>query len=153
MKNLAKTVLAAAGVLFLAGATTSTIAIAEEQLGNGNSTLMSYAPQASFDDGRFGQFDFDGALRDQGHEHELNDAWLGMSAYSSDGRYVGYIEDAILDENGYVTELVVGTPEGNIAVQLEAKYAELQEDRVNLAITGSEFASILTDGQVVSALQ
>lgn len=36
---------------------------------------LSYAPQNTFNDERFAQFDIE---NDDYYEHELNDAWLGM---------------------------------------------------------------------------
>ena len=126
---------------------------AEENTFNPLSNLMSYAPEQSNENERFKQFNFDSEIANYDDEHELNDAWLGISAYSNEGEYVGYIEDAILDHQGNVVELIIGSPESNVSVQLEMKYAELEEDRVNLNLTENEFASILVNGVEVSALQ
>ena len=42
-------------------------------------------------------------------EHELNDAWMGMSVQTIDGKNAGYISDAILDVDGVVETVVVTT--------------------------------------------
>lgn len=151
MRKLIKEIIATTAIVLLVASPNFAPAFAGDMSKPFGSNLMSYAPQPGFDEGRFGQFDF--SYSEHEDEHELNDAWLGISVYSSEGKYVGYVEDAMLEANGAVKELVIGTPEGNTAVQLSSEYAELEGDKVNLEITEYEFASILTNGQVVSSLQ
>ncbi|QKV17139.1 hypothetical protein [Oricola thermophila] len=62
-------------------------------------------------------------------EHELNDAWMGMTAVSADGVVLGYVSDAFVAGDGSLVELVI-EPSGEAgapatAVHLPAQFAEL----------------------------
>lgn len=149
MNTFYKSFLTTAFTALLTISAIETPANAADQGNSYSSSLLGYAPQEKFDDGRFGQFNFDSIQPEFDEEHELNDAWLGLSAYSNDGNYIGYIDDAILDSDGNVVEIVVSPPQGGTAVQLQIQYATLEEDRVTLKLTGTQFASILTNGEVV----
>lgn len=71
-------------------------------------------------------------------EHEMNDAWMGMSVFSADGVNLGYVSDAFIDEDGVLDELVV-EPAGDDSplfapVTVPARYASLDLDRVTLSL-------------------
>ena len=149
MNKFYKSFLTTAFTALLTISAIETPANAADQAKPNLGSLLGYAPQEKFDDGRFGQFNFNDTQPEFDEEHELNDAWLGLSAYSRDGAYIGYIDDAILDDEGNVVEIVVSPPQGGTAVQLQIEYATLKEDRVTLKLTGTQFASILTNGEVV----
>ncbi|WP_193176437.1 PRC-barrel domain-containing protein [Oricola nitratireducens] len=92
---------------------------------------------------------FGGALdgvfsRDQ--EHELNDAWMGMTAVSSDGVVLGYVTDAFINEDGSVDEIVIA-PAGDggalsTAVYVPASYAELGGESVHVALDARAVARL-----------
>jgi sporulation protein YlmC with PRC-barrel domain len=108
---------------------------------------LSYAPQGSNLDERFSQFEFE---ESEYAEHELNDSWLGMPAYSSDGERIGYIKDAYLDEYGYVTEIIVGLHESQDIVEIKGKYAELTDDKVQFELSTTQIASLANQNELAS---
>ena len=109
---------------------------------------LSYAPTSSFDESRFSQFELESS---EYGEHELNDAWLGMPAYSSDGKLVGYIEDAFIDNEGYVSEVVVGLNGTEVALEIDAEFAELTDELVKFEISQRKFAELANGNQLASA--
>lgn len=78
------------------------------------------------------------------HEHELNDAWMGMNVRTADGKDVGYITDAILDENG-VIDVVVVTPtdesELRQAMVVGANFVILEATSVTVDMTLNTLAA------------
>ena len=150
---MTKTAFAATAIAILLSGTAMIAPTHAENNTGTQGNLMSYAPETKFDDGRFGLFNFDAEPMEYGEEHELNDMWLGLSAYSKDGEYVGSIEDAILDDEGNVIELVVAPPNGDVSVQLQVDYADLGQDRVTLDLSRNDFASILNDGELVVSMR
>jgi len=142
MDRITITTAALAAVMF-SGAMSSVPAFAEDINTSQNSQMLNYAPQESMNTDRFSQFDFGAAPDGYTDDHELNDSWLGMSAYSSDGKYLGYVEDALLNHNGEVAELIVGSENSQISVQLGSDYAELSHDKVTLSLSKKEYARII----------
>ena len=108
---------------------------------------LAYAPEGSFNDERFSQFEFE---VDEYGEHELNDAWLGMPAYSSNGELIGYIEDAFLDENGYVTEIIVGLNNYQGIVEIKAEFAELDDEKVQFELSNKQIAALAGKNELAS---
>lgn len=108
---------------------------------------LSYAPQGSNLDERFSQFEFE---ESEYAEHELNDSWLGMPAYSSNGERIGYIQDAYLDEDGYVTEIIVGLHESQGIVEIKGEYAELTEEKVQFELSTTQIASLASRNELAS---
>lgn len=79
-------------------------------------------------------------------EHELNDAWLGMSVVSQEGVNIGYVTDAFIDEQGFLDELVV-IPAGSNEILAEpvyvpARFAKLGNTAVNLTLTVDALATL-----------
>lgn len=108
---------------------------------------LSYAPEGNFNDERFGQFDFE---TEDYAEHELNDAWLGMPVHSSNGSLIGYINDAIIDANGDVEQVIIGLNEQQTIVEIKAEYAELTNDRVQLELSNRQVAALVTSNKLAS---
>jgi len=102
----------------------------------GQKIEMAYAPQNTPLDDRFDQFESEEEL------HELNDAWLGMPAYSSDGKQIGFVEDAYLDHEGYVSELLVSIKGKRFAVYVDGKYAELTDAEVGIDLPATTIAGL-----------
>jgi hypothetical protein len=92
---------------------------------------------------RFGAFDSMFAGED---EHELNDAWMGMTAVSSDGAILGYVTDAFIGEDGEIDELVITPAQGDgplkTPVYLPAQLAELGDAAVRIAIDARAVAQL-----------
>ncbi|MCB1422108.1 MAG: PRC-barrel domain-containing protein [Nitratireductor sp.] len=97
---------------------------------------LAYAPEAKALDNRFEQFE------DFEEEHELNDAWLGMPVHSAEGELIGFVEDAYLDANGDVEELLVSLSDQNYAVYIDAGKTELTESEVAVALPASTIAGL-----------
>lgn len=102
----------------------------------GKSIELAYAPQNTPLEERFGQFESEEEL------HELNDAWLGMPAFSKEGKQIGFIEDAYLDDNGEVTELLVSISGRNFAVYVDGRYAELSDTQVGIDLPATTIAEL-----------
>ncbi len=108
---------------------------------------LSYAPEGSNLDERFSQFQFE---TDEYAEHELNDAWLGMPAYSNEGTIIGYIEDAFIDDEGYVTEIIVGLNENQGIVEINGEYAELTDEKVQFELSNTQIAALAGKNKLAS---
>ena len=108
---------------------------------------LSYAPQGSKHDERFSQFQFN---TDEYAEHELNDAWLGMPAYSSDGKLIGYIEDALLNTNGDIEEIIVGLNENQGFVEIKGEFAELSDENVQFNLSNKQIATLISKTELAS---
>jgi len=108
---------------------------------------LAYAPDGGIDDERFSQFELE---TDEYYEHELNDAWLGMPAYSSNGTLVGYIDDAILDDNGEVTQIIVGLNGGNAYVEIGGEFAKLDSEKVQFELSNTQIAELETTGELAA---
>ncbi len=102
----------------------------------GQKIEMAYAPQNAPLDERFDAFDSEEEL------HELNDAWLGMPAHDKSGKLIGFVEDAFLDEEGYVSELLVSIKGKRFAVYVDGKYAELTDTKVGIDLPASTIAGL-----------
>ncbi|TCD15302.1 PRC-barrel domain-containing protein [Oricola cellulosilytica] len=110
--------------------------------------VMAYAdPSPERFDGRFGG----SAAPEQEYfsheeEHELNDAWLGMTVVSQEGVNIGYVTDAFLDEQGLVESLVVIPGDSNAIlgepVYVPARFAKLGNTAVNLTLTVGALATL-----------
>lgn len=108
---------------------------------------LSYAPEGSNLDQRFSQFEFE---ESDYAEHELNDAWLGMPAYSKSGQLIGYIDDAFLDEEGYVTEIIVGLNDDQGIVEIKGEYAELTDEKVQFELSTTQIAALAKENRLAS---
>jgi hypothetical protein len=107
----------------------------------GSKIELAYAAQPTLQDNRFEQFD----EANEEEMHELNDAWLGMPVRSSDGKLAGYVEDAYLDANGDVNEILVGLSGRNYGVYVSAARAELTDTEVMVSLTNSAIANLKRD--------
>jgi len=114
---------------------------------NARLEALSYAPEGSPQDERFSQFELE---TDEYYEHELNDAWLGMPAYSSNGELVGYIDDAILDGNGDVANIIVGLNGGNAYVEINGELAELDSEKVQVELSNTQIAELARTGELAA---
>jgi len=108
---------------------------------------LSYAPEGSNLDQRFSQFEFE---EYEYAEHELNDGWLGMPAYSDNGELIGYVDDAILDEDGYAIEIIVGLNENQGTVELKGKYAQLTDEKVQFELSSTQIAALAGNNRFAS---
>ncbi len=108
---------------------------------------LAYAPEGSFNEERFSQFEFE---NDEYAEHELNDSWLGMPAYSSDNQLIGYIEDAFFDEDGYVTEIIVGLNDHQGIVEIKGEFAELTDEKVQFELSNKQIAALASESKLAS---
>lgn len=108
---------------------------------------LSYAPQGSNLDERFSQFEFE---ESEYAEHELNDSWLGMPAYSSNGKLIGYINDAILDEDGYATKIIIGLNETQDIVEIKGEFAELTDEKVQFELSSTQIAALANNTKLAS---
>ncbi len=109
---------------------------------------LSYAPEGSFNDERFSQFELE-----QGadySEHELTNSWLGMPAYSNDGKLIGYIEEAYLDEDGYVSEIIVGLSGDQGIIEIKGDLAELTNENVQFNLSNKQIAKLASSSQLAS---
>lgn len=97
---------------------------------------LAYAPESNATGNQFEQFE------DFEEEHELNDAWLGMPVHSEEGELIGFVEDAYLDANGDVEELLVSLSDHNYAVYVDAGKTELTESEVSVALPESAIAGL-----------
>ncbi len=80
-------------------------------------------------------------------DHEMNDAWMGMSVFSADGVNLGYITDAFVNEDGTIDELVI-EPSGEESplfapVYLPMRYASLDAKHVTLSLGSSRAVATL----------
>lgn len=101
---------------------------------------LSYASQETNENRSklFDRFD-DGA-----DEHELNDAWLGMPVKSNEGKLVGTVAYAYLDDAGDVSELLVELSSSQLtyAVYIDGKNANLSDIDVSIALTTKQIAAL-----------
>lgn len=148
MTNIKTLVQKTSLALFLSAALSGSFALANDTNEvQARMEALSYAPQGSNLDQRFSYFEFE---ESEYAEHELNDAWLGMPAYSSNGERIGYIQDAYLDEEGYVTEIIVGLHDGQGVVEIKGKYAELTEEKVQFELSSTQIASLANRNELAS---
>lgn len=108
---------------------------------------LSYAPSGTFNDERFSQFSFES---EEYYEHELNDAWLGMPAYTKEGKLIGYIEDAFVDDKGYVDEIVIGLNSAEVSIEIDGDYAELTTENVKLELSSKQIARLVSEQKLAS---
>lgn len=108
---------------------------------------LAYAPEGSFNEERFSQFEFE---NDEYAEHELNDSWLGMPAYSNDDKLIGYIEEAFLDEDGYVTEIIVGLNDQQGIVEINGEFSELTDEKVQFELSNKQIAALANGNKLAS---
>lgn len=105
---------------------------------------FAYAPQ--------GVTGIESHAGEEDFEHELNDAWLGMPALSSDGRMVGFVIDAFVGEDGEVSEILVqldmnGT---GYAVYVDGVDAILGESEVDIGLPAMVIAALERDETILS---
>lgn len=92
---------------------------------------------------RFGAFENDYA---GDADHELNDAWMGMTVESADGIIVGYVTDAFINEDGSLDEIVIA-PSGeengpSMPVYVPAQFAELGANAVHVSLDARVIAQL-----------
>lgn len=146
--------------LFLSAVAATAIAIAA-LVGTGSSAAMQLNTAAeksprvlSYADPmpeRFGAFDmFDSGYSDGAYagdiDHELNDAWMGMTVVSADGVIVGYVTDAFINADGSLDEIVIA-PSGektgpSTSVYVPAKFAELGTQNVHVSLDARIIAQL-----------
>ncbi|MCB1384325.1 MAG: PRC-barrel domain-containing protein [Nitratireductor sp.] len=97
---------------------------------------LAYAPESQANQAPFDQLEAEEEM------HELNDAWLGMPAFDADGKLIGVIEDAYLNEDGTVSELLVSLTNSDYAVYIDGQDAALTETEVAIALTESVIAGL-----------
>lgn len=107
---------------------------------------LAYAPENKIDDQRFEQFELHGEYEDA---HELNDAWLGMPVRDNRGKIIGYVEDAFLDQEGYLTELLVSLNNSEIAVYIDQKYVDFTELAVLVDLPINAIASFEQERRIL----
>ena len=110
---------------------------------------LSYAPKSDFNEDRFSQFELE---TEEYAEHELNDSWLGMPAYSSNGTLIGYIEEAYLDDEGYADEIIVGLNDDKGIVEIKGKFAELTDEKVQFELSNTQIASLSNNSNQLASL-
>ena len=92
---------------------------------------------------RFGAFENDYA---GDVDHELNDAWMGMTVKSADGVIVGYVTDAFINEDGSLDEIVIApSGDGNgpsTPVYVPAQFAELGAQDVHVSLDARVIAQM-----------
>ncbi len=70
--------------------------------------------------------------------HPLNDAWMGMTVVTADGRIAGYVSDAFLHPDGSIADIVV-TPadaaELAHPVYVPARFALLEAGHVSVGLS------------------
>lgn len=112
---------------------------------------MAYAPEIRSNlNERFQQFDLEGSYEDT---HELNDAWLGMPVRDAKGNNVGYVEDAFLDHDGYLSELLVVMNGSGIAVYVDHKHVDYTEIAVLVDLPAREIARLEQEESIGAQLQ
>ena len=100
---------------------------------------MSYLDEGNTDQGQFEQFNLHGDYDDA---HELNDAWLGMPVRDAQGEVIGFVEDAFLDNEGYLTELLVSLNGSGVAVYVDQSHVEYTEVSVLIDLPVKAIASL-----------
>lgn len=136
MKKSVFSILAIAAIAFTAGSVNVAAADNTQTKSFGTSFQLAYAPQEDMLDNRFEQFEIEEDM------HELNDAWLGMPVVSEDGETIGFVEDAYLDMNGDVDELLVSISDKKIAVYVKGSYVTLFEAEVGISLSTRAIANL-----------
>ena len=146
MKKSVKSILAIAAIAFAAGSANVSAANFNQTKLTNAAIELAYAPQDPIIDNRFEQFESEVDM------HELNDAWLGMPVVSEDGETIGFVEDAYLDINGEVEELLISISNQKIAVYVEGKFVTLFDAEVAISLSTQTIAGLEqeTEFEVVS---
>ncbi len=86
-------------------------------------------------------------------EHEMNDAWLGMPAFSSNGEMIGVIIDAFLNDQGDVNEVMVelNSEMDSKTIYVEAKLVTLDEMQVSINLDTLTIANLENDETIVAS--
>lgn len=143
MKKTYSSLAVAAGLLFSAA-----INPAETFAGDASShdsrLALAFAPAPSDElEQRFRQFEFENApqatIED---EHALNDAWLGMPVTDASGNTVGFVEDAFLDRDGNLTQILVLLHGSDLPVFINQELVEYSEIAVKVELSRNEIASL-----------
>lgn len=144
-RNILGAMLIAAGAI-LAAATPAAAFTLETQPAETAETVLAYADPMQ---GRFGPTVEEQAM---GSDHELNDAWLGMTVKSSNGDVLGYVVDAVLGADGEITDIVVASdPNSSVEIFIPAELATLSDEDVTLALSKQDVANIRAASQAVIA--
>ena len=108
------------------------------------SAVMAYAAPM---EERFGP-----APEAESADHELNDAWLGMSVRASNGEMLGYVVDALVGPEGEITDIVIASgPGSDVEIFIPAILATLNDEDVRLSLSESEVAAIRSASRQVLA--
>lgn len=105
---------------------TASETIAAEGFQDEPNYLMAYADPSNGNTRSsypFGDFEIE-------EEHELNDAWLGLPVISNDGKTVGFVIDAEIDDTGMIRNLTVDLVHEGYPVFVEGSQAFLFDDSV-----------------------
>ncbi len=122
-------------------------AFSAEEVYAGSGYLMAYAEPAAATESPFDYFD------ETEEAHELNDAWLGMPAISRDGKLVGVVSDAFIDEYGYVSEIRLDLVGKDHAVYVEGSQVLLLDMEVAIDLPATTIADLqpADNGLMISA--
>ncbi|MDA8870717.1 hypothetical protein N9H93_04990 [Rhizobiaceae bacterium] len=74
---------------------------------------------------------------DEFEMHEMNDAWLGMPVLDPSARKIGYVEDAVLDDDGELVELsiIAGEPDFDA---LDEDGEPIGADEANITVVSAD---------------
>ncbi len=138
-----KAAILALGIAF-AGASS---AFSAEEVYAGSGYLMAYAAPEAATENPFNYF------AETEEAHELNDAWLGMPAISRDGKLVGVVSDAFIDEYGYVSEIRLDLVGKDHAVYVEGSQVLLLDMEVAIDLPATTIADLqpADNGLMISA--
>ena len=140
MKTLNKRARIMALGLMIAAAGSPATAQADDSKRFETRLSLSFAPQdPETTNDPFSQFDLHGVYEDA---HEMNDAWLGMPVRDDSGNVVGYVEDALLDQEGYLTELIVSINGSGVMVYVDQQHVEYTEVGVLVGLPIQAIASL-----------
>ncbi|MEM9330081.1 MAG: PRC-barrel domain-containing protein [Pseudomonadota bacterium] len=128
-------------------------AMAQDQNYFNDRLTLSFAPEnPETGADPFSQFDLQGDYSDAANQeelhgsyddaHELNDAWLGMPVRDAAGKIIGYVDDAFLDDEGYLTELLVSLNGSGVTVFVDQKHVEYTEVAVLVDLPLQTIASL-----------
>ena len=126
--------------LFIAIAGMPATANAQDATNYDSRLALSFAPENPESGNEpFSQFNLHGTYDDA---HELNDAWLGMPVRDAAGKVIGYVEDALLDQEGYLTELVVQISGSGSSVYVDQKHVDYTDVAVLVDLPIQSIASL-----------
>ena len=110
---------------------------------------FAYAPT---NDG-MGEYNFDMEYGEEYEEHEMNDAWLGMPAFSNSGEMIGVIIDAFLNDQGDVNEVMVelNSSMSSKTIYIEARLVSLNETQVSIDLDTTTIANLENEETILAS--